>query len=123
MKMIGKCFLQKNELYKEFSNFYLCSFVDDEDNEFHSSEHYFMYRKALTFDPENKEMLDNIKNALTPAKAKELGRKVKNYDDKYWDDVMVDALRLKFGQNGELKKKLLETKNANLYEASPYDSI
>ena len=60
-------------------------------------------------------------------KAKELGRIVRNYDDKVWNDIrykiMVDANKAKYSQNKELKKIITsdEFKGKGFVEASPYD--
>jgi ribA/ribD-fused uncharacterized protein len=64
-----------------------------------------------------------------PKTAKALGRKVKNYDDKVWDEkryqVMVDANMLKYSQNEDLKRMLLnkEFDGKKFCEASPKDRI
>jgi hypothetical protein len=87
-----------------------------------------MYIKAITSGDTEiaEEILAKGKN---PKVAKALGRKVKNYDDKVWNErrfeVMVDANMLKYGQNEELKELLLnkELEGKRFAEASPLDTV
>jgi ribA/ribD-fused uncharacterized protein len=62
-----------------------------------------------------------------PNEAKQLGRKVRNYDEKIWQekrfDIVVQANFAKFSQHPELKEFLLATKDRILVEASPVDRI
>ena len=98
-----------------------------EKHHFYNSEQYFMYVKAIVFG--DKETAEKILKTKSPKKAKELGRIVKNYDDKVWNDlrfkVMVDANKAKFSQNPDLKKLILsdEFKGKGFVEASPVDGI
>lgn len=89
----------------------------------YSSEQAFMLEKALTFD---KSAVSAILSARRPDHVKRLGRKVKNYDDKVWDEIrydkMVEVLRYKFAEPA-MKKILLGTGDKILAEASPYDKI
>ena len=66
-------------------------------------------------------------NAYSPAEYKKLGRKVKGFDATVWDekklDIVVEGNKAKFGQNPDLKEFLLDTGDAILVEASPYDKI
>ena len=109
------------------SNWFKCHFTVD-GKEFFNSEQYFMWIKAKTFGDEAaaEKVLVEGKN---PKMAKLIGRMVENYDDKVWNEkryqVMVDANMLKYSQNEDLKKLLLneECKNKNFVEASPYDGI
>ena len=109
------------------SNWFKCHFTVD-GNEFFNSEQYFMYVKAITFGDTEvaEEILVKGKN---PKVAKALGRKVKNYDDKVWNEkryqVMVEANMLKYSQSEELKELLLNTEldGKHYVEASPLDKI
>jgi ribA/ribD-fused uncharacterized protein len=110
------------------SNFYPCKIYDDElDLTFNCSEQYFVYRKCLTFDQDNKDLKERILSESDPSKIKKYGRMVNNFDNKVWEKErwlrMYTGIYLKFKQNEELKKKLLETGDRNLYEASPTDRI
>ena len=96
--------------------------------EFHNAEQYFMFVKAKTFgDDEIAERI--INEGKDPKVAKALGREVKNYDDKVWNEkryqVMVDANLYKYSQNEELKELLLnpELEGKHFVEASPLDGI
>jgi len=108
------------------SNFQECK-IEYAGREFKSSEQLFMWFKAEYF--KDHSTADLILNALTPKDAKNLGRQVKNYDDKVWDmvryDFMKTAVYEKFNQNPDLKKKLLDPElDGKLFvEASPYDCI
>jgi ribA/ribD-fused uncharacterized protein len=87
-----------------------------------------MYVKAITFkDYKTSERI--LKEGISPRIAKDLGRLVKNYDDKVWDEkryqVMLDANILKFTQHKESRDILLNPKfdGKHFVEASPYDGI
>lgn len=105
------------------SNWYKCNFTID-GIEFSSSEQYLMYMKAVTFkDRVQKEAIMATDDLAT---IKACGRKVQNFDSKIWNGirqfVMLDGLMAKFGQNEELKKKLLATGDAVLAECAPKDN-
>lgn len=78
-------------------------------------EHFYQAMKTINADERAK-----ILAASTPAQAKSLGGKVKLR--KNWKeiqaDVMMKALRAKFEQNPELKKKLIDTGDAKLIEGN-----
>ena len=114
----------------ELSNFHPCDieFVyDDRTIKCTSSEQFFMYWKAITF--EDYETSELILKAETPKEAKKLGRKVKGFNEDTWnlkkEDVMRVALYKKFTQNKELKEFLLnpEFDGKKFVEASPFDTI
>lgn len=48
-----------------------------------TSEHYFMYQKAIFF--KDYETAEKIKQCIRPEEAKRLGRKVKNFDNEAWE--------------------------------------
>lgn len=113
------------------SNWFKCHFTvnhDGKDLDFFNSEQYFMWIKAITFgDEETAEKI--LKKGKNPKTAKALGREVKNYDDKVWNEkryqVMVDANLYKYSQNEELKELLLnpELEGKHYVEASKFDTI
>jgi ribA/ribD-fused uncharacterized protein len=98
-----------------------------ETKHFYNSEQYFMYMKAIIFG--DYEIAEKILATKDPKKAKELGRIVRNYDDKVWNDmrykVMVDANKAKYSQNEDLKKLITsdEFKGKGFVEASPVDKV
>lgn len=90
-----------------------------------TAEHYMMAEKARLFN--DSEMLNKILMASTPNQAKTLGRRVKSFDAKLWDEHKYEFVKqgnlLKFSQNESLKDFLLSTNDKVLIEASPYDRI
>ena len=91
---------------------------------FATAEHYMMHGKAMAFDPSAAQV---ILDAPTPEDAKALGRKIRNFDRKKWDEYADDIVQrgnyLKFGQDAELKGYVVETKGKVLVEASEADRI
>ena len=90
-----------------------------------SAEHFMMATKARLFGDD--EMAARIREAPHPRAAKELGRKVRGFDEQRWAecrfDLVVTGNLAKFGQHPELKEFLLTTGSRVLVEASPYDLI
>ena len=107
-----------------FSQWWPCQFKVN-DQLYYSAEHWMMHQKAELFG--DTEIGNEILNSKSPAKAKQLGRKVKNFDVKLWDEkkyeIVKEGNRYKFSQNEELKTFLLNTKKRVLVEASPVDPI
>ena len=106
------------------SNFYPSLFTINNYN-YRFNEEFIMIQKALLF--EDHEIVDKIIKETTPYNIKQLGRKVKNFNEKVWlenrDRILYIGLMEKFKQNKDLKKLLLKTKNRHLVEASKYDKI
>lgn len=93
---------------------------------FTNSEQVFMYIKAKTFnDNETAERI--VREGAIPKIAKDLGRLVKNYDEKVWakmrENAMYTAVRAKFASSLELQEKLLDTGNKILVEGTPMDPV
>lgn len=90
-----------------------------------TAEHWLMARKAELFG--DTEIVEKILAAKSPAEAKKLGRKVRNFDPKIWDDncfnIVCEGNYYKFSQHPDLKEFLLNTKDRVLVEASPVDNI
>lgn len=90
-----------------------------------TAEHYMMAGKARLF--KDAETLEKILKAASPNQVKSLGRKVKNFDPKLWNEHKYEIVRqgnlLKFSQNKKYKDFLLSTGDKILVEASPYDTI
>ncbi|MCB1639280.1 MAG: NADAR family protein [Thiothrix sp.] len=90
-----------------------------------TAEHYMMAGKACLFG--DADMHAAILACEHPGAAKKLGRRVKGFDEAYWNrhrfDYVVAGNLGKFGQNPELKAFLLGTAGRVLVEASPHDRI
>src|SRR5579884_417065 len=112
-------FWNERDKYGAFSNFHEGPY-DIDGKSWPTTEHYFAAQK--TMDESEREA---IRKAATPLDAKRMGRVVKLRPD--WDkvkyDVMLTALRAKFGNSQELKDLLLSTEDALVYEDSPYDKV
>jgi ribA/ribD-fused uncharacterized protein len=84
-----------------------------------------MAHKAMLFGDDKN--LTKILSTNDPSKHKALGRKITNFDPDIWNehkfDIVTQGNRLKFGQNPELLKRLLDTGQKIICEASPYDKI
>lgn len=99
---------------------------EEEEVTFPSAEHWMMVKKALLFKDAEKarEILEEPDDM---AAVKALGRKVKDFDEAVWVSARKDIVREgnlhKFGQNEELKAKLLATGTKRIVEASPRDRI
>lgn len=113
-----------------FSNFYRADTtisIEHKDNiiKLPTSEHAYMIYKAVAFNDWNS--YNNILNVVHPAEAKKIGRQVKNFDQKIWDQIKYDrmysAVYAKFSQNEKIKQLLLDTGIRTLVEASPIDRI
>ncbi len=89
-----------------------------------TAEHFMMAEKARLFN--DNDTLDEILNSETPAEAKKLGRKVRNFDEAKWVEnrfkIVVEGNYHKFS-SPEYKAFLLGTGNKIIVEASPMDTI
>lgn len=107
------CFSQFQ--YSEFKEFvpYTCA------------EQFMMSKKAMIFG--DKKIENEILNSTSPKQMKLLGRKVKNFDEKIWDDIKYKVVTLgnyyKFSQNKRMRDILLATGDKVIVEASPLDRI
>ena len=102
--------------YRFLSNFHICD-VEYEGIKYPTSEAAF--QAAKTFDVEDRKM---IASAPSPFKAKGMGRKVILRQD--WEQVkeqkMEDVVRIKFDSHPDLKKALLDTGDADLFEGNDW---
>jgi len=107
-----------------FSQWYESKFVVD-GVEFNTAEQWMMAQKALLFD--NQEIYQQILISTKPGKIKELGRQVKSFNQKVWEekrfDIVVKGNFYKFSQNSTLQIFLKNTKDRVIVEASPVDTI
>ncbi|MEO1140301.1 MAG: NADAR family protein [Pseudomonadota bacterium] len=92
---------------------------------FVTAEQAMMYFKAMLF--EDRETGELILEAVDPGRQKALGRRVKNFSDSVWDankyEIVYRINLEKFGQNKGLRRKLFQTGERRLVEASPVDTI
>lgn len=88
-----------------------------------SCEHYY---QSMKYHP-NEKVMERVRKAETPGKAKALGRSSKYLLREDWEtvkfDVMKKALLAKFSQHEDLKRLLLKTGDAELVENAPKDYI
>ncbi len=106
------------------SQWWMSRFIEN-NTIYKSAEHYMMEGKARVFnDP---EIAKKIISADSPKKVKSLGREIKGFSDKVWDEhkyeIVKQANYLKFTQNEGLQNFLLNTEDLILVEASPVDSV
>ena len=101
------------------------SFFQVENITYNCAEQYMMHQKAVVF--QDTEMAEKILKAKTPREQKALGRKVRNFDGKVWEDASKKAVYTgnyaKFTQNKALLQILMDTDGTTLVEASPTDTI
>ena len=107
-----------------FSRWFVAQF-ELEGRKFLTAEHYMMAQKAQLFHDD--EIFDQILKVKHPNEAKQLGRKVQNYDEQVWKEkrfnIVLQANLAKFSQHLELRDFLIATHDHILVEASPVDSI
>lgn len=103
-------FHKVDEVNGYLSNFYPVTFQIDNVT-FNCVEQYLMWDKAMTFN--DTETAKDILAETNPDAIKDLGRKVKNYNDSLWAakrySVVRKGLLAKFSQNPKLKDKLLNS--------------
>ena len=84
-----------------------------------------MYQKACRF--HDALVAKEILSTNDVAKIKKLGREVHGYNENTWNGVrqiiVYEGLKAKFGQNVELKEKLVDTGDAILAECAVRDQI
>lgn len=108
--------------YHPLSQHHPCKFIVGE-QAYNSTEQFMMSQKALLF--HDMENYHKIMATSDPIRQKQLGRKVRNFDERLWNarklGIVYDGNKAKFTQNPELKEYLLNTGHAFLAEASPRD--
>jgi hypothetical protein len=92
---------------------------------FGSGEHHFMHGKALLFG--DQAVADKILRATSAGQARELGRRVKGFDQGVWSAqgsrLMDEANRAKFSALPELRTYLVETWPAVLVQTGALDLV
>ncbi len=90
-----------------------------------TAEHYMMAGKAKLFN--DREIFEKIISKTSPKDVKDLGRQIRNFDAKAWDEQKYSIVKrgnyLKFSQNENLKHFLRLTGTKVLVEASPVDPV
>ncbi|MFG2136311.1 NADAR family protein [Streptomyces sp. NPDC048650] len=90
-----------------------------------TAEHWMMAGKARLFGDAEAERQATA--ASHPKQAKDIGRRVRGFDDTVWQrhrfDLVVEGSLHKFGQDAALRDFLLGTRSRVLVEASPMDRI
>jgi ribA/ribD-fused uncharacterized protein len=93
--------------------------------DFSCCEQFMMVSKALLFN--DQVSAEAILKEKQPSSQKSLGRSIKNFNEKIWDENKLNVVflgnYLKFTSSDELKEILLKTGNTLLVEASPFDKI
>ncbi|MFC4373705.1 NADAR family protein [Nocardia halotolerans] len=106
------------------SQWWPASFVVD-GVDFATAEHYMMWRKALLFG--DADIATRVLEVAHPSEAKNLGRRVRNFDEQVWDrarfDIVVAGSVAEFGQDEALGGYLAGTAGRVLVEASPMDRV
>jgi len=107
-----------------FSQWYPAAFIVD-DIEYKTAEHWMMARKAQLFSDD--EIFQRIIKADKPGEVKELGRKIKGFDELMWNafkfEIVIAGNIHKFNQNKPLLDFLLGTGSHVIVEASPTDRV
>jgi ribA/ribD-fused uncharacterized protein len=117
-------FWKPEEKHGIFSNCYVSPFTVGEIT-YLSAEHYLIAEKAKLMGDEKTRAL--ILATQSPEKINALGRQIKPWIEDLWVKnrrrIMFEALKAKFTSTQKLKKKLLQTGDALLVEASPLDRV
>lgn len=118
------CFHKPEEENGYLSNWYQSRF-SFRGTDFSSVEQYMMFRKAIMFGDDSAR--NRILSTDDVAEIKQLGRSVRNYNDKLWGGqrqlIVYQGLLAKFAQNDELRLRLLNTGSAVLTECAVTDKI
>lgn len=108
-----------------FSNWHPATFTLKGET-FDCSEQYMMWAKAMLFG-DTAIAARILRTRNNPQKQKLLGRAVSGFDATVWDEasfgLVLEGCVAKFEQNPRMLKNLLDTGDAVLVEASPYDPI
>lgn len=94
---------------------------------FCTAEQYMMYGKAMLFG--DKEIAQEILKTSNPRRQKDLGQKVKNFNEDVWkknrEDIVYKGNYAKFTQDETLKQFLLHPsrRTVTFVEASPLDKV
>ena len=108
-----------------YSQLWPCTFKDPDENVYICTEQYMMAKKALLFN--DKLVHDAIMKSKSAKDQKQLGRKVRGFDETVWSnhrlDIVTEGNWLKFSQNKAFGDLLCSTGDRLLVEAAPHDKI
>ncbi|KAJ3151613.1 hypothetical protein HDU86_006032 [Geranomyces michiganensis] len=112
--------------YGVFSQWAITPFTDPATSiTYNSAEQYMMHQKAVLFS--DTTIAHAILAETDPRKSKSLGAKVAGFSEDVWVanrlEIVTRGNALKFGQDAEMKRILLQSGDATIVEASPYDRI
>jgi len=113
-------FYSTKGIYGCFSNFSNHSFEDEFGNVYKTSEHYFQCKKFEGTEFENKvRECDTAKEAATMGRDKNLP--LRSDWEAVKEDIMFNAILLKFTQNDDILETLTTTGDSVIIEDSPTD--
>ena len=99
--------------------------VAPEGHRYPTAEHFMMAEKARLFGDDN--LLDQIAHANSPGHAKDLGRRIRGFDESTWAENRFSIVHAgsiaKFGHCLRMRNYLVGTGFRVLVEASPVDPI
>lgn len=112
------------EPYGFLSNWYLSPF-DLDGIHYSSMEQYIMYQKCILFG--DQDTAQKVLLTDDPSEQQKLGKLCTGYINGVWagarQAIAVRGLLAKFSQNADLKKQLMDTKDAYLVECAHSDKI
>ena len=115
----------KSGLHRCFSQWYMAAPFEVDGTLYSCMEQFMMAKKAELFGDDKAHAA--IMESPLPKNMKQLGRKVRLFDESVWEqqrlDIVIRGNRAKFEQHAELGAVLLGTGDALLAEASPHDCI
>lgn len=107
------------------SQWYRGNPIENNGRRYVTAEQYMMSEKALLFG--DLYSYRQIMNETSPKKCKELGRHVTPFDQKRWDEAAREIIfhgnLAKLQSDINVVAALLDTEDAVLLEASPYDDV
>ena len=118
-------FVSRRGKYGCFSNWFQqnSGYIGEDGIHFLTSEHHFVWLKAKLFG--DKRTMSKVLTVQDPADVKKLGRKISPFDEGTWQEyryrAMFSAVLTKFQNSPQLKRVLLDSKEAYIAEAAGYD--
>lgn len=112
-KQLGGSILEKGGFLQGFNIEYNCA------------EQWMMAKKAALF--KDWRVFHKVMNTTSPREQKDLGKEVKNFDQRVWDQhkqvIVKEGNMRKFTQNALLAEFLMRTEDLVLAEAAPWDKV